>query len=293
MKLPLRLLNRSAPLWLLAAMLFASSSYAQRAVIVASQQRPFQLAAKAALARLGSDAIVIDARGVKDHAAALAGAEVLIAVGPLAARAAAREVGPGARVLAILTPRLMGLPPNRTLTLPLHPGPAEVLTVIKAAVPGAARVAVLADAGGPSISELKAGGKSVGLEVSRANNGETLSAAVDRLLPSADALWLDRSHPAHKDPEALQLLLHRAADRQLPVVGANKTALRAGALLAVVPDPTRHGQAAGQIAKKLLAGEAADTSGVALGTILINRSTMRTLGIAVPSTVLRSAELSD
>lgn len=271
-----------AALATLSAALPARPTAAANAAVVASSQRPFQEAARAALGRLEGDGKLHDATAIRAGTGTIEGSNVVVSIGPLAGGSVARELPPNARVVAVLTPRLMGLPPNRTLVVPLDPAPDDVVEVTKRLLPKAKRVGVLVGSSGPSPQELADIGRRYGLEVIASTRGEALTAALDRLLPSVDVLWVDRSHAAVRDPESMKLVLARSADAGRPVVGSSKTHVLAGALFAVVPDPARHGEVAGDIARRLLAGENVRLVPTPRGTIVLSSRAARAYGSSVP-----------
>lgn len=253
------------------------------AAVVASGQRPFQEAARAALGELDGEGTLHDATAIRAGNASIEESTVVVSIGPLAGGSVARGLPANARVVAVLTPRLMGLPPNRTLVVPLDPAPDEVVEVTKRLLPKAKRLGVLVGSGGPSPDVLSQVARRYGLEVVTSARGEALTAALDRMLPSVDVLWVDRSHPAVADPESMKLVLARSADAGRPVVGSSRTHVIAGALFAVVPDPARHGEVAGDIARRLLAGENVRLVPTPPGTIVLSSRSARAYGASVPS----------
>lgn len=265
------------------AALAARPAHSSAAAVVASSQRPFQEAARAALDELGGDGTLHDATAIRAGSSSIDQASVVVSIGPLAGGSVARGLPPNAHVVAVLTPRLMGLPPNRTLVVPLDPAPDEVIEVTKRLLPKAKRLGVLVGSGGPSPETLSQIGLRYGLEVVTSAPGEALTAALDRIIPDVDVLWVDRSHPAVGDPESMKLVLARSADAGRPVVGSSKTHVLAGALFAVVPDPARHGEVAGALARRLLAGENIRLVPAPLGTVVVSSRAARAHGATVPS----------
>ena len=151
--------------------LVAAPAFAKSAAVVASSQRPFQQAAEAALAELGGAGSLHDATALRTGTASLEASKVIISIGPLAGGTVARELPADARVIAVLTPRLMGLPPSRTLVVPLDPTPDEVLEVTRRLLPKAKRIGVLVGSAGPSSAQLHVVGRRHGLEVLSAARG--------------------------------------------------------------------------------------------------------------------------
>lgn len=267
----------------LALALVAPAALGKSAAVVASSQRPFQEAAEAALSELSGAGALHDATALRTGTASLETAPVVISIGPLAGGTVAEKLPANARVIAVLTPRLMGLPPERTLVLPLDPAPEEVLEVTRRLLPRAKRVGVLTGSAGPSASQLADVGRRHGFEVLSSGREEALSAALDRMLPSVDVLWVDRSHAAVADPESMKLVLARCADAGRPVVGSSKTHVLAGALFAVVPNPARHGEVAGHLARRLLAGENVRLVPTPPGTVLLSTKAAQRFDATVPA----------
>ncbi len=265
------------------AVVVAAAPARGAAAVVASGQRPFQEAAKAALGELHGEGELHDATALRAGTAALDDSTVVVSIGPLAGGSVARGLPKNARVVAVLTPRLMGLPPTRTLIVPLDPSPDDVIAVTGRLLPNAKRLGVLVGSDGPSPAELQRIGRRHGLFVVATKRDEALSAALDRLLASVDVLWVDRSHPAVADPESMKLVLARSADAGRPVIGSSKTHVLAGALFAVVPDPAGHGRVAGDIARRLLAGESVRAVPTPEGTVVLSSRAARVYGARVPS----------
>jgi ABC-type uncharacterized transport system substrate-binding protein len=270
--------------FVLALALAAPGTLAAEAAVVASGQRPFQIAATAALDEL-DDGEFVDAGALRARKDAIASARVVVSIGPLAGGSVARALSDDGRVVAVLTPRMMGLPSPRTIVIPLDPSPEDVIAVIRATLPEVQRIGVLVGAKGPSKSALRAAGDAQGVQVVASDPNASLGAALDDLLPSVEAIWVDRSARSVAHPEAMRLLLRRAEDAAVPVVGAKKAHVLAGALLAVVPDPRRHGEAAGQVARRLLRGEAVDEVKAPRGAVLLNGKQAARLGLKTPSSL--------
>lgn len=264
------------------ALVGAPPAAAGAAAVVASGQRPFQEAASAALAELDGDGTLHDATAIRGSSTELQDSVVVVSIGPLAGGSVAKRLPADARVVAVLTPRLMGLPPDRTLIVPLDPSADDVIEVTKRVLPKARRLGVLVGADSAPASELSSIGRRHGLEVIVAERDEALTAALDRLLPQVDVLWVDRSHTAVADPEAMKLVLTRSVDAGRPVVGSSKTHVLGGALFAVVPDPSGHGKVAGDIARRLLRGETVRIVPSPRGTVVLSSRAARTYGARVP-----------
>lgn len=252
------------------AVLFAAGAYAEEAAVVASGQRPFQVAARSALRTLGPAGTSLDAGQLRKDPKGLADASVIVSIGPLASGMVARALPPEGRVVAVLTPRTMGLPPTRTLLIPLDPSPDDVFSVIKDVLPETRRVGVLTGQSGPSRATLQADGRRHGIDVVVADDDANVTRSLDELLPVVEVLWVDRSARITADREAMTLLFTRAEDAAVPVVGAKKTHVLQGATFAVVPDPAQQGEVAGEVARRLLAGEVVRRVAAPRGAVLWN-----------------------
>lgn len=263
-------------------LLASGHAVAESVAVVASAQRPFQEAARAALGELDGNGTLYDATAVRQDSSAVRDSEVIISIGPLAGGGVAHGLSPDAFVIAILTPRLMGLPEERTVIVPLDPSPDDVLDVTRRLLPGKTRVGVLLGKSGPPASELAATGRRFGLEIVASDRKERLTSALDRLLPVVDVLWVDRSHAAVRDAEAMKLVLARSADAGRPVIGSSKNHVLAGALFAVVPDPASHGKVAGELARRMGAGERVRVVPVPPGTVVWSSRAASAYGARVP-----------
>lgn len=266
----------------------AEASASNEALVVASEQKPFLDAQQAAVEALSGHGKEMQATELRARAAEVSGARVVVSVGPLASRRAAPALGPDARIVACLTPSLTGLPPGRSFVVPLNASPTDVLDVLKRALPAARRVGVLIgdsdDVGGITVA---ARAKKITVDLEREASTQAIA---ERLLQSSDVLWVHPSHPVARDPEALQLLLNRAFDRGVPVVGGSRTMVLQGALFALVPEPAEHGRIAGEVAERLLRGERVGDVPSPRGRVVLNGRVARALKLALPAAVTKGAE---
>ena len=256
---------------------------AEKAYVVASDQPAFTEAAKAAVLALGGDAELLRA----DDAAkdALAGAGVVVAVGPLADRLVNANAGANLRVVACLTPRSSG---THSVSVPLQPSATDVLALVRVVLPSVHKVGVFTSAGSNQ-SEIVAAARDSGLEVVFPRNGEAFAAAVDRLTEVADLVWIEDSASVPNGGAAL--VVKKASDEHKQVIGPNRATVMQGAFFAVVPDPTAHGKAAGEAAARMLKGDDVRSVPAPVGRIVINGALAKTLGMKIPATVAKRAEM--
>lgn len=240
---------------------------AERAYVVTSDQPAFAEAAKAALDVLGSDAALVRA----DDAAkiSIASADVVVAVGPLAARLASSVAGEGRpRIVACLTPRAG----PGAVSVPLQPSSDDVFLILRQVLPSVRRVGVFPSEG-RSADELAAAARHHGLEVVLPKAGENFAAAADRLVGASDAMWIDDLQAVPSG--GASLVVKKASEQQKHVVGPNRATVLQGAFFAVVPNPMAHGHAAGAAARSVLEGSAVGSIEAPAGRLVINGTLAR------------------
>lgn len=259
-------------------------SFAQRVYVVSSEQPAFAEAARAALLALGSDAVRVPADD--SSRSLLAGAEVIVAVGPRAERLVAESLPPNARVVTCFAPRGSSLPAERTVMIPFRPELDEVLALMTLILPSARTIGVF-----PADQRTKAELANValrhGLTILAPATGESFDAAVARLVRAADVVVIEDS--AAIPPSGIGLVVKRASDAGKHVVGPNRAAVTVGALFAVVPDTTAQGYVAGAVAAQLLRGEAVSDRAAPLGRVVVNGGVAQALGLKFPDDIATRA----
>lgn len=259
----------------------ASSALAQKTYVVTSDQPAFTEAARAAVEALGSGAELL--RADDDAKAAVANADVVVAVGPLAARVVG-SAAPRRRLVTCLIPHGV----DDTLTVPLQAAAADVLLLVRQVLPTVRKVGVFPGAD-RSASEVTSGARAQGLDVELARPGEPFAAAVDRLLGSTDAIWIDDLRAVPNGGAAL--VVKKASELRKPVVGPNRATVLQGAFFAVVPDPSAHGRAAGEAALQLLKGQDVLAVPPPLGRVVINAALARALQVKLGPALARRSDL--
>jgi hypothetical protein len=270
---------------LLLSLVSSAPALAQRAYVVASDQPAFTEAAKAAAQVLGAEGTVLRADDAAK--AAIAGARVVVAVGPLAERLVGGAIASDAQAVACLMSRSASLPAARTVSVPLLPSLTEVMALVRTVLPTARKVGVFA-AGGRPEADIADAARQSGLEALFPKNGEAFAAAVDRLVNAADVVFIEDVGAIPSG--GAQLVVKKASDAHKQVVGPNRATVLNGALFAVVPDPVAHGVAAGEAAARLLRGEEVRSVPPPAGRIVINGALARTLGVKLPQTLAKRAE---
>ncbi len=252
--------------------------------VVTSDQPAFASAARAAVDALPGAQLLRADDTAKD---AVAGADLVIVVGPLAERLVGASLPPTAWAVAVLTPRVSSLPATRTVSVPVASSPGEVLGLLRTVVPGARKLAVF-PASGSDTAALADAVRAAGLEPLLPKPGEPFPAAVDRLVQSADVIWIEETSSVPAGGGAL--VVKGAAGAGKHVIGPNRATVLQGALYAVVPDPTAQGRAAADVAARLLAGEKITSVPAPEGRIVLNAARARALGVKLPTTIAARAE---
>lgn len=252
--------------------------------IVTSDQPAFAEAARAAAAALPGAKVL---RADDAAKAAVANADLVVVVGPLAERLVGGSLSSTARAVAVLTPRATSLPAARLVSVPVAASAADVLGLLRVVVPAARRVAVFPAAASDS-SVVADAVRAAGLEPILPKAGEPFPAAVDRLVGASDVVWIEDTSSVPAGGGAL--VVKTAADMGKHVIGPNRATVLQGALYAVVPDPTAHGRAGGEIAARMLSGEMIATVAPPEGRIVLNAARARALGVKLPQSIARRAE---
>lgn len=267
------------------AMLQAMPAFAQKACVVASDQPAFAEAARAALDALGGDGVML--RADESAKAVVGGAEVVVAVGPLAERVVGSSLNGAAHAIAVLTPRAGSLPAGRTVSVPLHPSATDVLGLVRRLLPSVQNLALF-PAPGRSESDVADAAREAGVTVSLPRAGEPFAAALDRLVEVADAVWIEDVSALPSGGAAL--VVKKATDARKHVIGPNRATVLQGAFFAVVPDPVAHGRAAGEAAARILKGEDVRSVSPPTGRVIVNGALSRTMNVKLPPDVARRAE---
>ena len=113
-----------------------------------------------------------------------------------------------------------------------------------------------------------------------------------RLVMQSDALWIVPGTLTSLD--AMQFLLKLSFEHRVPLVADSPAMVRAGALLAVMPDPVDLGRQAARLAGYLLSGEGLPPDRLFypdIADLAINLRTARTLGIEVPPLLITFASV--
>lgn len=252
--------------------------------VVTSDQPAFAQSARAAADALPGAKVL---RADDAARAAVAGAELVIVVGPLAERLVGGALPATAWAIAVLTPRISSLPVSRSLAVPVAANPTEVLGLMRVVVPSIRRVAVF-PASSSDVGALADAVRANGLEPVLPKPGEPFPTAVDRLVRAADVVWIEETSSVPAGGGAL--VVKAATDAGKHVVGPNRATVLQGALFAVVPDPTAHGRLAGELGARLLAGDRPASVPSPAGRIVLNAARARALGVKLPQAIAARAE---
>ncbi len=114
-----------------------------------------------------------------------------------------------------------------------------------------------------------------------------------RLVLQSDALWVVPGTVT--DLNALQFLLKLSFEHRVPLIGDSPAMVRAGALLAIVPDPVDLGRQAARLSGYLLSGEGLPPDKLFypdMANLAINLKTARAWGIKVPKLLVDFASVT-
>lgn len=289
---PWRHLLPAAFAWLLCAMASASEVL----VVLGGDSHSYREAAYAVADELGQTAprpVATRIVSVRDLPRTLPDARVVIAVGSLAAQAVA-GARPAAAVINALLPaaahdRLMrshGLRSDdgRHSAVTLDQPVARYLDLIRLAIPGASRVAILL--GPDSQAELAAlapaaAARRLRLATASVRTERDIHGSLNDLLRDADVL-LALPDGMVFNGNTLPHILLTAYHARVPVVGFSPAYVTAGAMLAVYSTPTQIGRQAAALARQALGGEPLPAPQTPRQfEVGVNAHVARSLGIAV------------
>jgi putative ABC transport system substrate-binding protein len=131
------------------------------------------------------------------------------------------------------------------------------------------------------------------LKIARVTNARDLRAAYERTADEVDALWL-LPDPVVMSPESFRYLRNATLRRDMPMIAATETLVRAGALMCVSPDREMLGQQAGELALRILQGgelpgmiEPEPPGAI---RVVLNRDTLDAVGLKVDPLLLDFAD---
>lgn len=184
------------------------------------------------------------------------GTRVVVAFG---GRAAARPYPKGTLVVSCLAPGLPGEPEDGGTRVRMVPPPEKLLAGIRDAQPAARALAVLwSNAGFDEYAlALKKAGPKLGLEIVRVDlvDEDELPSRLRALRGAVDAIWL-APDPELINERSFAILRQFARSTRLPLYVPTAELVKEGATGAVAVSFFEAGRAAGQAARRALAGEA-------------------------------------
>lgn len=298
-----------------AALVTASASWAAPARIVVVRSRPlsaYDAAQQGFLSTVGqvqvhaTYALTGDPQVTRRVISQIKGSppDLVLALGT----EAAAEVGSALGGIPVVFAMVVDPVQSRLLSSPARPGgsmtgvtlavpPSEVLRALKRALPGAKSVGVIYDPAQSqrAVQELTDAARGLGLRVVTRSVGSAAEVprAAEDLRGKMDVLYAPVDSTVYS-PQSAKFVLLFALRSGIPVVGFSANLVEAGALLAVYPDYADVGRQAGSMARRILSGEAAGgipVSAPRQARLAINLSVARTLGVSIPQTVKKSADL--
>ena len=207
----------------------------------------------------------------------VAGVEVLVAFGDEAARRARPAVRSQAVVFAAVDPASAAeLRRGGNACVAAGASPAQIVADLRRASPSLKRVGVYVPAGDEAAranaADLGAETEVVIAEGTGATAFERAGAALAKLLPGADAVWL----PPSVSGEEAAAMARMMQSRGVPLVGSRAAHLRAGCAIVVRADPHDLGALAAVLVRQVLART--DPA-----KIVVRRTSRRLLEVNLPS----------
>jgi ABC-type uncharacterized transport system substrate-binding protein len=237
----------------------------------------------AELVRLKVDVIVTGGT------AAIVAAKQATSVIPIVFAAAADPVGTG--LVASLA-----RPDGNATGLSNQMLPGKRLELLREAVPGIRRLAIMANIGSPTgvleIGEIRAAAKTLGLEVVslEIRRAEEIAPAIETLKGRADALYVVIEALVNTNRSQINTL---ALDARLPTMHGERGLVEAGGLLSYGPNLVDLWQRAAVYVDKILKGAKPADLPVEQPTqfeLVINLKIAKLLGLTVPPTLLARAD---
>ena len=219
---------------------------------------------------------------------------LVLAVGPVAARAAVERPGTETLLLAMLSRldyeslqshQALRRTDRRVGVLLRDPAMADQLAVVDAVLPQKRRLGVIATSESEAlVRELQKAAQGWTLEIEYAPDARSLASALRTLVSRSDALMV--LPDLIGDSQAATLSVLRAgASAGLPVFGASEGLVRSGGLAAAVSTPAQLAQQAQLLARKLASGGAGNgvvVEAATPATVRVNATVARGLGLRLP-----------
>jgi putative ABC transport system substrate-binding protein len=219
---------------------------------------------------------------------------LLLAVGIKAAKVAQELMELPIVYCMVMDPRRQGLDGPRLVGVPLDI-PAQVqLGELKRLLPSARTIGVVYNPqrSAAQVEEAQAAAQKLSLQLlaEPAGSAQEFPAAMARLLPKVQALWV-LADSTIVTQNSFRAMLESAYERKLPLVTFSDEFVAQGALAAVAPDFEGSGREAARLALEIARGKKPAELSVAepKWNLIVNLSTARSLGVEVPSEVLKSA----
>ncbi len=222
--------------------------------------------------------------------ALLAGAPLILVLGPEAARAVAAH-SPSAPVLMamVLNPERTGL---AAPAIPARVSAAAQVRLIKQVLPAQRRLGLLFDPAlsAAAVAEYEAAAHKAGLVVEKeeVHSRDDVATAARALLPRVDALWLIPDATVIT-PDAFKFLVRTSVSAKVPLIGFSEGMARAGTVLAIEASPAEIGRHAAEAAQRMLAGRPAAPESPA-GAVFLNAKSAELLGIELTPEALELAD---
>lgn len=224
-------------------------------------------------------------------------AALVFAVGLKAALAAKLEIVDMPVIYCmVLAPEKYDLKAPNLAGIALEVPVERQLSMIRSVLPKARKLGILYDPEktGSFVEEVKRPTRERGFELNEGlvRSEKEVPAALRALLPKIEALWLVPDNTVLTE-ESLGFLLGTALDASIPTIGFSSEFVRGGALLALFVSYQDVGRQAGQLAARILGGQASLAPGILAPErvrLAINQKTAKFLGVTIPPDILTSAD---
>ncbi|MGH7899985.1 MAG: ABC transporter substrate binding protein, partial [Candidatus Binatia bacterium] len=226
------------------------------------------------------------------------GADLVIAVGAVAATAAKQEISNRPVVFcAVLNPERYKLRAPNVAGVSFEVSAADQLARIHDALPTATRIGVIYDPEktGQLVAAAEQAAPHLGLAIVKAaaRDPREVDAVFRGLKRDIDVLWVIPDSTV-VTRESFELLALHAAESRLPFVAFSESFARQGALLAFYPDAASVGEQCAALAARVLAGEVPSAIGVqapARTMVAVNRRIEDQLGIRIGARLKPDVEI--
>jgi len=278
-----------------------SASSAEIAIFKSQDLRPYNDSAKAFARQIGGKIDTYDMEGDMEkgkqiaHSIVASHPRLIVAIGTKASIAAS-DATSSIPIISLLVsrPEIYLHGKKNVAGISLNPDPREQFHLLRQLYPAIGTIGVVYDANNRS-QELKDGRKAAAgnyelIEETVSSEPET-PAAIRKALEEAEALWLVMDEKVITE-QSLRYIITVSVEQRRPVIGFSKSMVKSGALFSIYTEFDDIGEQGAEMAKRILAGEDAETISFAYprpSGYALNLRAAKLIGLSVPASVIKKA----